>query len=411
MELLFLIKDALLVFRANKKRTFLTILGIVIGVSSVIIIMAVGEGAKNLIFEQISSAGTNVISILPGYSDEEGPPASVMGIVITTLKEEDAVKLKEEITEIESISAYVRGVGTAQYQNQIEDVSFMGVNSEYLQVEQANVEQGVFFDKAEETGSARVVILGWQVWHDLFGDESPLGKSIKIKRQSFRVIGVMEKRGVEGFENQDGLVIMPLKTAQNFLLGINYVSVISAKVTNEKDVPFVMEQATQILKEQHNIKQTDPADFSVRSVQTALEVVDKITSALRMFLAGIAGIALLVGGVGIMNIMLVVVNERTREIGLRKAVGATKVNIQSQFLTESIAITLLGGVIGIILGALVALIIALGANALGYAWKFAIPASSVIVSFFVASSVGLIFGWYPARKASNLEPATALHYE
>ncbi len=410
MNLITLFKNSFKVLKVNKNRTILTMLGIVIGIAGVIIIMSVGAGAQSLIFNQITSVGSNLIGIMPGYSDDESPPASIMGIALTTLKNSDAQALKQ-IKEIESITSYARGVETVTWQNQKTDSTFIGTTSEYPLVESAEIELGNFFNQSVDKAVVREIVLGWQIWQDLFGNENPVGKRVKIKRENFRVIGVMKKRGVQGFQNQDTLVFIPLKSAQKLLLGINYVSMIRAKVTNDDDVPIVIEQIKQILREQHNVGNKKPDDFTVRAATQALDALAQITNALKLFLTCIAGISLLVGGVGIMNIMLVAVNERTHEIGLRKAIGATKSNIQTQFLIESIILTILGGIIGILIGVLFSGLIASVAKYLGYNWDFIVSVPSILLGVGVSGFVGIIFGWYPARRAAKLEPVEALRYE
>jgi len=253
--------------------------------------------------------------------------------------------------------------------------------------------------------------LGYQVAQDLFGNQNPVGEEIKIKRERFRVIGVVAKRGVEAFQNQDNLVFVPLLTAQKILLGIDHVNMIRARVFNDADVSPAIEQIEQILRAAHNIVSQDEDDFSVRAAIQALDALKQVTDALTLFLAAIAAISLLVGGVGIMNIMLASVTERTKEIGLRKAIGATAIGIQNQFLTEAFVITVVGGATGIIFGFFVSAAIAVGANYLGYHWQFVITLPSILLGLGVSSLVGIIFGWYPARRAARLEPVEALRYE
>lgn len=410
MSFIILFSSAVKILRHNKRRTFLTVLGILIGVASVVVIMSVGAGAQSLIFDQLSSFGSNIVSVMPGYSDDKGPPASVMGIVITTLTQGDAEELKK-IKEVQAVASYARGVDSANWQNRQSDVAFVGTTVDYLKVENIKIEKGNFFDLEEEKSLARVVVLGYDVAKELFDNEDPLGQEIKIKRETFRVIGVVAKRGVEGFQNQDNLVFMPLLTAQKILLGINHVSLIRIQVKNDVDVPAVLEQAKQILSDRHNVSKPEEEDFSVRAASQALDALKSVTDALKFFLSGIAAISLLVGGIGIMNIMLVSVTERTKEIGLRKALGATKQDIQNQFLLEAVIVTLFGGLLGIIIGFLISGIIALVANYLGYNWQFVISLSSIFLGLIVSSIVGIIFGWYPAKRAANLEPVEALRYE
>lgn len=410
MPFFVLLKSALKLLKCNKNRTVLTVLGIVIGVCAVIVIMAVGAGAQSLIFNQISSAGSTLIGITPGFSDENGPPASVMGVTITSLKQADADELKK-IPGVIAVASYVRGVDSVTWQNQETDVTFLGTNVDYLKVEDVKIAQGNFFDESEEKGLARVAVLGYQVAEDLFGNQNPIGENIKIKRESFRVIGVVGKRGVENFQNQDNLVFVPISTAQKILLGINYVSIIRLRASSDTEVPSIVEQAKQILFDRHDIKKLGEEDFSVRAASQALDALKQITDALKFFLSGIAAISLLVGGIGIMNIMLASVTERTREIGLRKAIGATEDLIQNQFLIEAVVVTLLGGIIGIILGFLISGLIALIAKYLGYDWNFVVSLSSIFLGLIVSTIVGIAFGYYPARRAAKLEPVEALRYE
>jgi len=398
--------------RRNKMRSFLTSLGIIIGISSVIIIMSVGSGAQSLVVNQIEGIGSDLLGILPGASDDEGPPASVMGINITTLVYDDALAIQDQVEGIEEVAAYLRGVATVTWQNKTVDTSFLGVSGNYPQVEAgAEVEQGHFMSVEEAEQVSRVAVLGSLVAEELFGTNDPIGQRIKINKESFRVIGVMAERGVAGFQNQDDQIFIPLVTAQDLMLGVNHLSLIRAKVRYGADVDYVIEETKAVLRDQHNIDDPKEDDFSVRSQQEALTTLDDITSALNYFLAMVAGISLLVGGIGIMNIMLVAVSESTKEIGLRKAVGATKKDISNHFLIQTMTLTFLGGIIGIFFGVLISLLISIVANALGYSWDFVISPASIILAVSFTLAVGLAFGWYPARKAADLNPIEALRYE
>jgi ABC-type antimicrobial peptide transport system permease subunit len=256
-----------------------------------------------------------------------------------------------------------------------------------------------------------VVVLGSQVVDDLFAGADPLGQEIKVKRETFKVIGVMKKRGAAIFQNQDNQIFIPLNTAQKILLGIDHLGYARVKVDDSQNLDQTVEDIKATLRQRHNIDDPADDDFTVRSLQQAIDVFTGVTNAIKFFLAAIAAIALLVGGIGIMNIMLVSVNERIREIGLRKAVGARKGNIINQFLAETIVISLGGGLIGAVLGIIISGIIAIVANYLGYKWGFIITPGSVILASFVSIAIGLVFGIYPAYKAASLDPIEALRYE
>lgn len=403
-------KQTLKALAANKTRSFLTSLGIIIGISSVVVIMSGGAGAQSLVTSQIKGIGGNLLAILPGASDNSSPPAQVFGIKITSLKYDDVQAIQDRVEEIPAVAGYVRGVAQASWQNKTDDTSFMGTSPNYMEVETgAEVANGTFF--AEDQKEDRVAVLGSMVADNLFGTVDPVGQRIKINKETFRVIGVMKERGSAGFQNQDDQIFIPLFTAQKIMLGINYLTFARAKVADGANIDYVIDQTKSVLRDQHNI--TDPADddFSVRSSAEALNTLADVTNALNYFLAAVAGISLLVGGIGIMNIMLVSVNESTREIGLRKAVGARRRDISIYFLIQTIIITAIGGLIGIISGTFTSFLISLVAKGLGYDWSFIIPVSSIILAVAFTIAVALFFGWYPANKASKLDPIEALRYE
>jgi len=411
MKLLENIHDVWHLIGRNKVRSFLTMLGIIIGVMSVIVIMSVGAGAQSLILNQVKSMGTNLIGVLPGKADEKGPPASVMGVVVTTLKYEDIEAALRDYPILTGGTVYVRGTDTVVWGDNKTDTSFVGTTADLPEVEDTKVDKGRFFTADEEKSVSRLAVLGSQTAKDLFGDESPLGQRIKIKKTQFVVIGVMKARGTSGFQNQDDQIFVPVTAAQKLLLGIDYVSMARLKVDRAENVDAAIAHIEMVLRDRHNIDRPEDDDFTVRSMAQGIEAITKITNALRLFLFFIAAISLLVGGIGIMNIMLAAVEERTREIGLRKAVGARNRHIVIQFLVETVMITLLGGLIGLGLGILISFVVAKVAQGQGYSWDFVIGLGSVVLAVVISVSIGLIFGIAPARRASRLDPIEALRYE
>ncbi len=400
-------------FRTNKIRSGLTILGIVIGIGSVIVIYSVGAGAQSLILDQVKSAGSNLIGVLPGAADDNGPPAGAFGVALTTLTYDDAQAIANPINvpDVTEVSAYVRGIDTVSSETESITGNFMGVSSTYPDVETAEVDLGRFFTLGEEKGMARVVVLGSQVRDQLFGSQDPIGRMIKIKREAFEVIGVLKPRGSNLFSSQDDQVFVPVTSAQKLLLGINHIGFLRAKVGDESRIETAKEDIKTILRVRHRINNPADDDFSVRDTAQALSVLGNVTDALKFFLAGIGALSLLVGGVGIMNVMLIAVSERTREIGLRMALGARRKDILTHFLIESALLALVGGVVGVLGGVILSTLIAVTANALGYSWHLVISPASILVASAVATAIGLVFGFYPARRASGLDPIRALRYE
>ncbi|MDP2736554.1 MAG: ABC transporter permease [bacterium] len=400
---------------ANKGRSFLTMLGIIIGVSAVIIIMAVGAGAQSLIINQVKTLGTDIIGILPGASEEEGPPATIMGIIITTLTYEDGLALndKKNVPNVVDLVSYYKSIGAVSWGSNSYDTNLSGTTVGYMNVEGGEIDKGRFFTKEEEINLSKVVVLGSIVKKELFGDSDPIGQRVKIKKHSLEVVGVMKEKGTVAFQNNDDQVFIPLKTMQKLISGVNHVSMMRLKIDSEEDMDRAMIDIKTTLRERHDITDQSGAsdDFTVRSSAQAMDMITTITDALKFFLVAIAAMSLLVGGIGIMNIMLVSVTERTREIGLRKAVGANNKSIMLQFLIEAATITLSGGAIGVIIGSLIAILISVIAKFLGYNWDLSISLLSIVLALIVSIGVGLIFGLYPARKASRLEPVEALRHE
>ena len=415
-----------LVFRtllARKGRSFLTILGIVIGVAGVIIIISLGAGAQSLILSQVTKLGSNLLSVQPGASSSNGPPSSVYGITTTTLVGSDAASLRDtsRVPHAVAVNSMVRGSATVAWQNKDVDTNFMGTDSNYPNVVDFTMQEGQFFTMQQDQGSTNVAVLGSTVATELFGGTGvdPVGQVVKVRNASqtqaggipLRVIGVIASRGSSFFQDNDDQIFLPLAIGQEQLLGIHYLQAINIKVDSANNLAQTTADITRILKQNHRILAEKDIDFTVYNVADAISVLSTITNALRLFLTAMAAIALIVGGIGILNIMLATVAERTREIGLRKAVGASNVAIMNQFLLEAGVLTFMGGIIGIILGISISYLMSLVMHYLGYDWAFVVSLTSIFLAVGVSILTGVIFGLYPALKASKLNPIEALRYE
>jgi len=397
--------------RRNKSRSLLTILGVVIGIAAVILMLAIGQSAEGYILNQVADLGSDLIFIEPssGSSAESGPPSPY---IEQTLKLNDA-KALEKSGYFLAVSPVLATSTAVSYAEESKFYQIYGVDENYPTIFSQEVKTGRFFDQSDIDSYARVAILGKSVAENLFGDQDPIGREIKIKKSSFRIVGVFGELGSQFFQNLDERVSIPVTTAQRDILGVNYVSYIVARANT--DPVTAKEEAQFILRETHKIDNpngdTNKDDFLVSTQSDAVEIIGAVGNVLSLLLASIAAISLVVGGIGIMNIMLVSVTERTKEIGLRKAVGATYREILNQFLVEAVMLTALGGLVGIILGIVTSLS---SAWAIGYfidGWDPNVPWSGVVLGFVVSTVVGLVFGIYPARHAARLDPIEALRYE
>ncbi|EKE16212.1 MAG: hypothetical protein ACD_11C00026G0002 [uncultured bacterium] len=413
MKLIAPIKISYKNLMAAKFRSFLTILGIIIGITSVIVVMSIGASAQQLILDQVSGIGSDLIGVLPGASDEKGPPASVLGIVTTTLKYKDlqSVLQNKNVPNAINGAGYVTGVATIKYKSVSIEASYQGTTASFPDVESAEVEKGRFFTKDEETNLSRNIVLGSELAKELFSDQDPLGKVVTLKDANMTVIGVLEKRGSVAFSNSDQVAYVPLFTAQKLLLGIDYLNFMRIKVDDADNLSRATVDIRMTVRQNHKIKAGMEDDFSVRDTAQAISTITSITDVLKYFLVSIAAISLLVGGVGIMNIMLISVNQRIKEIGLRKAIGARNFHIVTQFLMESVFVTVVGGIIGMLFGIIVSYLASVVIVSLGYEWQFIISPISIVIATGVAALIGIVFGLYPARRAAKISPMEALRYE
>jgi len=400
----------------GKMRTILTMLGIIIGIASVIILMSIGQSAQNLILGQVQGIGSNLLFVVPGAPSGGGfsSPASAQGIIITTLQQRDIDALSREPS-ISGVAAEVRGQAEAVYGSNNKTVGYQGVSEDFFSVRNMDVGKGRALSKGDIDSASHVAVIGPTLANTLFGTVvDPLNKNIRVKNISFRIVGVLSKGGTGAFGvDQGDLVIIPLRVAQKQMLGISHFNNIQVAANPEYEVAFVKARISSVLRQNHSITTSNKDDFTIRTQEDILSLLGNITSILTLFLAAIASISLIVGGIGIMNIMLVSVTERTREIGLRKAVGATDNDILKQFLIESVLLTVAGGVIGIAVGAaivgLVYFVLSTFFTSIG--WVFAFPISAVILGLGVSTVAGLVFGIYPARQAGRKNPIDALRYE
>ncbi|WP_297928622.1 ABC transporter permease [uncultured Coprobacter sp.] len=401
-----LLKIALRALANNKLRAFLTMLGIIIGVASVITMLAIGQGSKKSIQTQIAEMGSNMIMIHPGAEMRGGvrqDPSAMQ-----TLKLDDFKSLQDETNFLSAVSPNVSSSGQLINGANNYPSSVTGVSPEYLEIRQLSIENGTMFTDADIQSSAKVCVIGKTIVDNLFPDGSdPIGKVIRFNKIPFRVVGVLKSKGYNSMGmDQDDVVLAPYTTVMKRLLAVTYLQGIFASALTEDMTDNATDEITAILRKNHKLKESDDDDFTIRSQQELSTMLNTTTDLMTTLLACIAGISLVVGGIGIMNIMYVSVTERTREIGLRMSVGARGIDILSQFLIEAILISITGGIIGILIGIGASFAVKNIAH-----WPIYIQGWSVLLSFAVCTITGVFFGWYPAQKASNLDPIEAIRYE
>ncbi len=407
MELTDLIAESLSTLTVNKLRTGLAILGIVIGIGSVIALVSLGQATQQSVQNQIQALGANLLTVNPAAQRTGAVRGAGGGGTTLTLDDAKAIETSTQITTIKTVSPEFSRRTQVTTGATNTNTQIVGVTAAYMDVHKVAIESGNFITARDVDNMTKVAVIGPQVVSDLFAaGSSPIGQTIRISGQTFTIVGMTQSKGGTGFQNQDDILFVPLSTAQKQLFGVDYLSSIALEAKSSDVMTDAQNEVGYFLLARHKFNDPTEADFSIFSQQDILNTASATTGTFTSLLSGIAAISLLVGGIGIMNIMLVTVTERTREIGLRKALGAKKKVITTQFLTESILLTFSGGVIGVVLGILASLIISKMTNS-----PFVISPQSILLAFVVSAGIGILFGWYPAKKASDLQPIEALRYE
>lgn len=400
-------EETYMALSANKARSFLTILGIVIGISSVIAMVAIGQGAQSSIQDRIQSIGSNLIMVTPGAQRGPGFQVSAGRGSARTLTQGDADAITKEITLAKAVAPEISGRYQVTSRGKNTNTSVIGTTPDYLAVRNVELDQGSFIASEHLRSLSKVAVLGPTARDDLFGEGADaVGQTVRIKNIEFKVIGVTKAKGGTGFGSQDDMVFVPLSSAQRFFAGDDYVTTISVQAEDAASMPEIQSSITDLLLARHHIADPTLTDFSTLNQADIIATASSVASTFTILLAAIAGISLLVGGIGIMNMMLTTVTERTKEIGLRKAIGAKKRDINMQFLVEAVMLTFFGGLIGVILG----WTIAFGITYFGVI-QTQVSVSSVLLAFGVSAGIGIVFGYYPARRAAGLNPIVALRYE
>ncbi len=407
MEFGEILSEALTALTINKMRTGLATLGIIIGIGAVIALISLGQSGQKAVESQIQSLGSNLLTVIPGSPNSGGIRQAAGGLTTLTYDDAKAITTSATVTDVANVSAELSRRAQVTSGKNNTNTQIIGVTPSYLTVHNLSMQSGSFIIQRDVDSLGKVVVIGPQVVSDLFGDGSnPIGQTIRVNKLALKVIGVTASKGGSGFMNQDDMVFVPLTTAQKQLFGVDYLSAISIQAKSDKVMTDAQDQVGYLLLSRHKIGNPAQADFSILSQQDIMGAASSITGTFTALLSGIAAISLVVGGIGIMNIMLVTVVERTREIGLRKALGAKKKSVIQQFLVESIILTMLGGVLGMVLGMVLSVAVSKIINL-----PFVISFQAIALAIGVSGGIGILFGWYPARKASNLSPIEALRYE
>lgn len=402
-----LFDETYLALLANKARSSLTVLGIVIGIASVIAMIAIGQGSQNNIQSSIQSLGSNLVLVMPGAQRGVGMQVSQGRGSAQTLTQADADAISQEISLAQAVAPELSGRYQVSVKGANTNTSVIGTNSVYPSIRNVDINLGFFITDQHLKNKSKVAVLGPAVRDDIFGvDVNPVGQTIRIKQIDFKVIGVTKAKGGTGFSNQDDMIFVPISTAQQFLSGSDKVGTISVQAKDQKSMETMQAQITKLLLSRHNISDPTLADFSTLNQADIVATASSVAKTFTILLGSVAAISLLVGGIGIMNMMLTNVTERTREIGLRKAIGAKRKDISRQFLVEAITLTFIGGVLGIILGCLAALLASkLGGISTKVSWL------SILLAFGVSAFIGIAFGYYPAKRAARFNPIDALRFE